>query len=78
MIVHTNDMEKKASEGTSYVDCFKGTDCRRTRIASTVYLMQAFCSSALFSYSTYFYEQAGLPTTQSFNFTLIQYGLGAF
>ncbi|KAK9351843.1 general substrate transporter [Lipomyces doorenjongii] len=78
MIVHTNDMEKKVSEGTSYVDCFKGSDWRRTQIASTVYLMQAFCGSALFSYSTYFYEQAGLPTTQSFNFTLIQYGLGAF
>ncbi|KAK9318726.1 general substrate transporter [Lipomyces orientalis] len=30
------------------------------------------------SYSTYFYQQAGLATNQSFNFSLIQYALGAF
>ncbi|KAK9489576.1 hypothetical protein V1508DRAFT_458411 [Lipomyces doorenjongii] len=78
MMIHTNEMEKKVSEGTSYLDCLKHTDLRRTEIVSVVWLMQAFCGSALMGYSTYFYEQAGLPTTQSFNFTLIQYGLGAF
>ncbi|KAK9244375.1 general substrate transporter [Lipomyces tetrasporus] len=78
MMVHTNEMERKVSEGTSYLDCLKGTELRRTEIVCIVWLMQAFCGSALMGYSTYFYEQAGLPTTQSFNFTLIQYGLGAF
>ncbi|KAK9236444.1 hypothetical protein V1525DRAFT_451265 [Lipomyces kononenkoae] len=77
MMIHTNEMERRASEGTLYWDCFKGTDLRRTEIAAVVWLMQVFCGSALMMYSTYFYEQAGLPTTQSFTFTLIQYGLGA-
>ncbi|KAK9322270.1 general substrate transporter [Lipomyces orientalis] len=78
MMVHTNEMERKVSEGTSYLDCLKGVELRRTEIVCIVWLMQAFCGSALMGYSTYFYEQAGLATTQSFNFTLIQYGLGAF
>ncbi|KAK9238567.1 general substrate transporter [Lipomyces kononenkoae] len=77
MMVHTNEMERRVSEGTTYWDCFKGTDLRRTEIAALVWLMQAFCGSALMMYSTYFYEQAGLPTSQSFTFTLIQYALGA-
>ncbi|KAK9240072.1 general substrate transporter [Lipomyces kononenkoae] len=77
MMIHTNDMEKKVSEGTSYFDCLKHTDLRRTEIASVVWLTQAFCGSALMGYSTYFYEQAGLPTTQAFNFSVIQFSLGA-
>ncbi|KAK9311298.1 general substrate transporter [Lipomyces starkeyi] len=34
MMVHTNEMEKKVSSGTSFLDCFKGTDLRRTEIVS--------------------------------------------
>ena len=32
MIVDTNEVEKKASSGTSYLDCFEGVDLRRTEI----------------------------------------------
>ncbi|KAK9252326.1 general substrate transporter [Lipomyces tetrasporus] len=78
MMIHTNEMERKISEGTSYFDCFKGTELRRTEIVSVVWSMQALCGSALMGYSTYFYQQAGLATNQSFNFSLIQYALGAF
>ncbi|KAK9368826.1 general substrate transporter [Lipomyces kononenkoae] len=78
MMIHTNEMEKKVSAGTTYFDCLKHTDLRRTEIGSVVWLAQAFCGSALMGYSTYFYEQAGLPTTESFNFTIIQFCLGAF
>ncbi|KAK9234243.1 general substrate transporter [Lipomyces kononenkoae] len=76
MLVYTNEIERKESEGTSFLDCLKKTDLRRTEIASIVWLIQSSCGSVLMGYSTYFYEQAGLPTTQSFNFTLIQYSLG--
>ncbi|KAK9489551.1 hypothetical protein V1508DRAFT_444592 [Lipomyces doorenjongii] len=38
MMVHTNDMEKKVSEGTSYFDCLKHTDLRRTEIESIAWL----------------------------------------
>ncbi|KAK9242490.1 general substrate transporter, partial [Lipomyces tetrasporus] len=78
MMIHTNEMERKISEGTSYFDCFKGTVLRRTEIFCVVWSMQALCGSALMGYSTYFYQQAGLATNQSFNFSLTQYALGAF
>jgi len=32
MIVDTNEVEKKASSGTSYLDCFEGVDLRRTEV----------------------------------------------
>lgn len=32
-IIHTNNVEIELSSGTSYLDCFKGTDLRRTEIA---------------------------------------------
>ncbi|KAJ8098983.1 major facilitator superfamily domain-containing protein [Lipomyces tetrasporus] len=76
MMFYTNELERKAAEGTSFLDCLKRTDLRRTEIASVVWFTQAFCGTALIGYSTYFYEQAGLPTTQSFNFTLIQSSIG--
>jgi SP family general alpha glucoside:H+ symporter-like MFS transporter len=34
MMVHTTEMEKLASEGSSYIDCFRKTDRRRTEIVS--------------------------------------------
>ncbi|KAK9334279.1 general substrate transporter [Lipomyces starkeyi] len=76
MLVYTNEIERKAAEGTTFLDCLKKTDLRRTEIATIVWLTQNFCGSALLGYSTYFYEQAGLQTTQSFNLTLVQYSLG--
>ncbi|KAK9319076.1 hypothetical protein V1517DRAFT_333709 [Lipomyces orientalis] len=79
MMVHINEMERKISEGTPYFDCFKGTELRRTEIVCVVWSMQALCGSALMAYSTtYFYQQAGLATNQSFNFSLVQSALGAF
>lgn len=34
MMVHTTELEKQAEVGTSYIDCFKGIDRRRTEIVS--------------------------------------------
>ncbi|KAJ8102402.1 general substrate transporter [Lipomyces tetrasporus] len=76
MMIHTNEIEKNVSQGTSYLDCFRGTNLRRTEISCLVWGIQVLCGTGLMTYSTYFYKQAGLPTTQSFNMTLAQYGLG--
>ncbi|RMD42597.1 hypothetical protein DV735_g2558, partial [Chaetothyriales sp. CBS 134920] len=67
--------EKEAGTGTHYVDCFKGNDLRRTLTACAVWGMQILSGTGLRVYSTYFYQQAGLATTQSFNMSLIQYAL---
>lgn len=50
MIRSTNELEKAVSEGTSYLDCFRGTDLRRTEIACMAWVTQAFCGSSLMGY----------------------------
>ncbi|KAM4061147.1 major facilitator superfamily protein [Hirsutella rhossiliensis] len=77
MMVHTNAMEKAASAGTSYGDLFKGTNLRRTEIVCATWMVQTLCGSTFMSYSTYFYQQAGMAVENSFNMSIAQYGLGA-
>ncbi|KAG4438496.1 hypothetical protein IFR05_006019 [Cadophora sp. M221] len=76
LINDTNEHEKTVSEGTSYADCFKGIDLRRTEITCAVWLIQAMCGSVFMGYATLFYKEAGLAEDWAFNFTLIQYALG--
>lgn len=77
MMAHTNALEKAHSAGTSYSDCFKKTDLRRTEIVCFVWAIQALCGSALMGYSTYFYEQAGLSVEHAFTMSMAQFALGA-
>jgi MFS transporter, SP family, general alpha glucoside:H+ symporter len=77
MMIHTNELEKEISSGTTYLDCFKGSDLRRSEIACIVWAIQNLCGSAFMGYSTYFYTQAGLSTTYSFDMSMAQYALGA-
>lgn len=77
MMVHTNELEKETTSGTSYIDCWKGTDRRRTEIACLCWMIQTLCGSGLYGYSAQFYENAGLSTTDSFDFQMGQYALGA-
>jgi len=39
MMVHTNALEQKTSGGASYLDCFKGTDLRRTEVSEPTDVM---------------------------------------
>ena len=77
MMKQTDDFEKSINEGTSYTDCFKGTDLRRTEITCMVWMVQTLCGSTFMGYSTYFYQQAGLDVSASFSMSLGQYALGA-
>ncbi|KAJ5612905.1 sugar transporter [Penicillium lagena] len=56
MMIHTNEMEKQASVGTTYLDCFRG-------------------GASLMGYAAYFFEQAGLSTDISFDFSISLYAL---
>jgi SP family general alpha glucoside:H+ symporter-like MFS transporter len=77
MMRHTNELEKELSSGTSYWDCFRGVDLRRTEIVFVTYLVQNICGSNLMGYSTLFFVAAGLSETDSFDMTMGQYALGA-
>jgi len=65
------------SSGTSYLQCFRGIDARRTEIASMAWVIQAFCGAALMGYSVQFYQRAGLADENVFNLNIGQYAMGA-
>ncbi|KAI0536037.1 general alpha-glucoside permease [Xylaria digitata] len=66
LMVYTDEMEKQVLSGTTYRDCFKGVNLRRTEIICMVYLAQTLCGTALGGLSTFFYQQAGLSDSDSF------------
>jgi SP family general alpha glucoside:H+ symporter-like MFS transporter len=75
MMVHTNALEEDMDAGTSYRDCFRGVNLRRTEVACMAFAAQPFCGSAMAGTPTYFFVQAGLPTTISFNMSVGGLGL---
>jgi SP family general alpha glucoside:H+ symporter-like MFS transporter len=77
MMQHTNELERKETAGTRYLDCFKGVNLRRTEIVCVTWIIQNICGSTFMNYSINFYEQAGLATSDSFDMTMAQYALGA-
>jgi len=40
MMQHTNQLEIEVSEGTTYLDCFRGIDRRRTEIVMMIFASQ--------------------------------------
>ncbi|KAI8714969.1 MFS domain-containing protein [Fusarium sp. LHS14.1] len=77
MMIHTNEMEKEAQSGTTYLDLFKGVSLRRTEIVCVTWMIQTLCGSTFMGYSTYFYQQAGMAVENSFSMSLGQYAIGA-
>jgi SP family general alpha glucoside:H+ symporter-like MFS transporter len=75
MMVHTTKLEEKITAGASYLDCFKGTDLRRTEIVCMVWAMQNLSGNSFSGYSTYFLKQAGLSSSRAYDFVLGQYGI---
>ncbi|KAH8674251.1 general substrate transporter [Xylariales sp. PMI_506] len=75
LMIHTNNLEKAMTEGSTVLDCFKGTNLWRTEISCATWALQQFCGFVITGYATYFYEQAGLPATQAFHMSVGQAGL---
>jgi SP family general alpha glucoside:H+ symporter-like MFS transporter len=67
VIIETDRVERKMQIGSSYLDCFRGTNLRRTNISIAVMSIQVFSGIYLASYATFFFEVAGLPTNEAFN-----------
>ncbi|KAJ9636949.1 hypothetical protein H2204_005096 [Knufia peltigerae] len=70
MMVHTNEIELETTAGSSYFDCLKGSDFRRTEIACVIFAGQVL-SGSTFAYSaTYFFEQAGMSADDAYKLAL--------
>ncbi|KAK7959557.1 general substrate transporter [Apiospora aurea] len=75
MMVHTTALEAKITKGASYLDCFKGTDLRRTEIVCMAWAIQNLSGNSFSNYSTYFLEQAGMAPDKAYSFALGQYAI---
>ena len=67
MIIETDRLEHELEAGTTYLDCFKKINRRRTEIAVGVYTIQVLSGIYLVGYATYFFTLAGLPTAKAFD-----------
>ena len=75
MMAHTTALESGITSGSSYWDCFKGTDLRRTEIVCACWAIQNLSGNSFSGYSSYFLTQAGLDPSTSYSFALGQYGI---
>ena len=69
-IVETDRLEQELEAGSTYWDCFKGANWRRTEISMGVYCTQVLSGIYLINYGTYFFQQAGLPTDRAFDMSV--------
>ncbi|KAH8171475.1 sugar transporter domain-containing protein [Sarocladium implicatum] len=78
LIVHTNKTEEQLSIGTSYWDCFKGPELRRTEIACVCFAGQVLSGSQFAYNSTYFFQQVGIPSKTAYNLNVGGTGMALF
>ena len=75
-MIYTDEMEKQISIGSSYLDCFKGVERRRTEIACMCWVVQTLCGSSLGGLQSYFYTSAGISTSSAYSLSWGQTAIG--
>lgn len=67
LIIHTDNQEQELlNVSSSYWECFRGVEARRTEIACVAFLGQVTVGGAFAGQSTYFFQQVGLSSLQSY------------
>ncbi|KAI8716762.1 MFS domain-containing protein [Fusarium sp. LHS14.1] len=74
LIKYTIQIENEHRTSSTYKDLFRKKNLRRTEITVLTYVVQELCVP-LVSYVVYFLQQAGVPTSASFNFGIGQYAM---
>ncbi|KAK5162352.1 hypothetical protein LTS14_000699 [Recurvomyces mirabilis] len=69
-IRYTTELERAETEGARFIDCFKGTNLRRTEINCMVWAIQILCGNALLNFSVVFLESAGFSSIQAFDINI--------
>jgi SP family general alpha glucoside:H+ symporter-like MFS transporter len=76
MMIHTNELEIQQTSGTTYWDCFKGVDLRRTELTVGTWLIQQTSGSPMIGWGTYFMLQAGLSSPNAYSLGVGQSAMG--
>ena len=67
-IQETVRMEEESASSAGYLDCFRGTDLRRTMIVIAVWTINSFSGvNFVLSYSTYFFQSKSHQVDESFS-----------
>ncbi|KAK6441829.1 hypothetical protein LTR95_001938 [Oleoguttula sp. CCFEE 5521] len=75
LLLKTDAIEQELTSSSSYLECFRGANLRRTEIATLTWTTQQMCGPVLQTFATYLFVQAGLASTQAFNMTLGLYAI---
>ncbi|CAN8099925.1 unnamed protein product [Discula destructiva] len=70
VIEETDRLELELESGSTYWDCFRGVNLRRTEISCGVYCTQVLSGVYLVNYATYFFELAGLDASKAFDVSI--------
>jgi SP family general alpha glucoside:H+ symporter-like MFS transporter len=76
MIIETDRLEQELEAGSTYFDCFKKINIRRTEISVGVYTIQNLSGIYMLGYTTLFYEIAGLSVEKSFDMSVAFLAVG--
>lgn len=76
MMIHTNELEIQQTSGTTYFDCFKGVDLRRTEVTVMTWVIQQTSGSPMIGWGTYFMIQAGLAEASAYSLGVGQSAMG--
>lgn len=75
MMVKTDQLEREIEVGTTYADCWKGSNRRRMEICMLLFVIQNFSGNPV-GFATYFFEQVGLSSEQAFDMGVGLNGMG--
>ncbi|OCF30521.1 hypothetical protein I316_07849 [Kwoniella heveanensis BCC8398] len=70
LIQHTIALEKAEMEGASFLDCFRGSNLRRTEIVLMVWIIQYWTGQNIVNYATQYLQTGGLNESQAFSMNL--------
>ncbi|CAN6674671.1 general alpha-glucoside permease [Trichomonascus vanleenenianus] len=76
MMQHTDAIERAVTSGTTYWDCFRGSELRRTEIACMTWAGHTLCGGQFQGWVVYLFQTAGISATQAYNVSLAQCPLG--
>ncbi|KAJ0327612.1 hypothetical protein COL5a_005580 [Colletotrichum fioriniae] len=69
-IRYTTELERAETENANFIDCFNGTNLRRTEINIVVWCAQIMCGNAIQGFAILFLQSAGFSVEQSFDLNI--------
>ena len=75
MMIKTDMLERELEVGSTFSDCWKGSNRRRMEICILLFVIQNFSGNPV-GFATYFFEQIGLDSIESFDMGVGLNGVG--